>query len=56
VETQLALFEVVDRAVWRQLPEEAREELGELLAGVLLKYVAQVEGQFAPRSEVRDDR
>jgi len=47
------LFEAVDRAVWRQLPEEVREEMSELLASLLLKHL---ERRSVAGSEVGDDR
>jgi hypothetical protein len=53
VGTQLELFEAVDRIVWRQLPEEARRALCEVLADLLVRHVA---GQERAGNEVGDDR
>ncbi len=51
--TQLELFEAVDRVVWRQLPEEARRALCEVLAELLVRHLA---GEERAGSEVGDDR
>jgi hypothetical protein len=53
VGTQIELFEAVDRGVWSQLPEEARDDVLELLAGLLLRHVEHWSGAG---SEVGDDR
>jgi hypothetical protein len=53
VNAQLDLFatsEVERDGIWRQLPEESREQVGELFARLVLAYAA------AKESEARDER
>lgn len=49
---QIDLFEVVDRAVWRQLPEDVREHIVDLLARCVLEYIGR---PLAEESEADDD-
>jgi hypothetical protein len=54
VEAQLDLFrtsELERDGIWRQLPEESRQELGELLARLVLAYAAA-----KTESEASDER
>ena len=52
---QVGLFEATDveRVVWRQLPEGARNEVSELFAGLLLKNAQE---RSRVQSEERDER
>jgi hypothetical protein len=53
VKAQLDLFptpELERSGIWRQLPEESRQQIGELFVRLVLTYAA------AKESEARDER
>ena len=50
---QFDLFEAVDPVLWKQLPEETREDLADLLAALLLKHVQRGLGA---NNEARNER